>query len=292
MNYQTLLFFFLFATATFAQNAIDLQPGPSDGNDAKIFNLDALANYGNDVDLIASQLDYAGEPGTTRSLIKFDLSGLPKGATVTDARLSLYYNHESPSPGQLGANAAVLRKLIVPWEEATVMWAQQPVYTNDNEVFIPASGNTEQDYPDINVTALVKDMVDHPNTSHGFIFMLQDETGVGKSMKFYSSDASVADKRPRLVVTYSTGVATHDPLYSPLRVYPNPFANFLKIETEPGIYEVIMTNPDGKIILTQTIETSGKVLTIKDLDRFISGVYFIRLSGNQNVIFTRAVKMQ
>src|SRR5687768_4901529 len=125
---KTVALLFLIASFTLAhsQTSLVLQPDAATGKDARIFNLDALANYGNDPDFIASQWNYLGEPGTMRSLIQFDLSQLPKGVNVVDARLSLYYNNESETPGQIGNNAAYIRRLIEPWEENTVAWNQQP----------------------------------------------------------------------------------------------------------------------------------------------------------------------
>src|SRR5688572_21369414 len=88
---KTVTLLFLIATVTLAhgQTSLVLQPDAAAGKDALIFNLDALANYGNNPDFIASQWSFSGEPGTMRSLIQFDLSSLPKGVDIVDARLSL-----------------------------------------------------------------------------------------------------------------------------------------------------------------------------------------------------------
>lgn len=283
-------FFFICSLPLFSQTAIDLQPGPAEGQDARIFNLDALANYGSDVDLIASQLDYSGEPGTTRSVIKFNLPFLPKEAHVVDARLSLYYNHESQTPGQLGDNAAYLRRLIVPWDESTVVWAQQPVYTNENEVLIPASSFPDQDYIDINVTELVKDMFEFPSTSHGFMFMLQNETGVGKAMKFYSSDATVAEKRPRLVIVYSTTSATNEDKAIPVVISPNPFQNSVALQGIEGKYELSLTDMNGQVMYNETGDNSQSLLEIQQLEKLAPGFYYITVINNDKVLTGKAIK--
>src|SRR5687768_5521664 len=276
-------------TTLFSQSALDLQPGPAEGQDARIFNLDALANYGSDVDLIASQLDYGGEPGATRSVIKFNLSSIPEGSSVVDARLSLWYNHESGTPGQLGDNAAVLRRLVVPWDESTVVWAQQPVYSLENEVFLPASGNSTQDYLDINVTELVNDMVEFSGTSHGFMFMLQDEQFTGKSMKFYSSDAAIPEKRPRLVVSFSP-LATNDQHVIPINVFPNPFQNYLSIDGLSGVFDVTITDQQGREMHREKIEALNDYLFIDSLEDFPVGLYFVRISTDERIYVSKAFK--
>ena len=282
----------LISTAMMSQSSIVLQPDAAAGKDARIFNMNALANFGSDPDFIATQLDYSGEPGTERSIIEFDLPFLPKEAVVTDARLSLFYNTESSTPGQLGDNAAVIRRLVEPWDENTVAWAQQPQYTNENEVFIPASSTPDQDYIDIDVTELVRDMYEFPNNSHGFILMLQNEEGVGKAMKFYSSDGPNPDERPRLVITYSTGVATHDIRVSPLTVSPNPFTNSLVLEGFSGSYVVSISDINGKVLLNQNIESVGDILAMNNLHSLAEGVYLIRAEGNDKVDVGKAIKSE
>ena len=288
MKNLTFFLLLLFTSSLFSQSAIILQPGPAEGKDAKIFNLDALANYGNDVNLVASQLDYSGEPGTTRSIIQFNLNSLPKGSTVVDARLSLY--GDSQTPGHMGNNAAFLRRLIVPWEESTVAWNQQPAYTTENEVLLPASANPAEDYPDINVTELVKDMTEFPSSSHGFILMLQDETGVGKSMEFYSSDGPIEDKRPRLVVTYSTGVATNDIQTTSIKISPNPFENSLTVNGVSGSYDITVHDQNGTIVAEQKTESIGNTVYVEQLGDLIPGMYYIRLAGNEKTYLAKALK--
>jgi hypothetical protein len=272
-----------------SQSTLILQPDAAAGKDASIFNLNALANFGDDVNFIASQWDYSGEPGTTRSLIEFDLSSLPKGAFVNDARLSLYYNGESQTPGQVGDNAAYLRRLIEPWEENTVAWNMQPFYTTDNEVLIPASSFPDQDYMDIDVTALVRDMATFPNTSHGFIFMLQSEVGVGNSMKFYSSDASAEFERPMLTVTYST-TSTFDPGAIEVKSEPNPFSDFFLFRNIGSSYDLAMTDCQGQTIFSKTGEVTDNTIYVDQLDNIPPGIYFVTVKSENNIYFSRIIK--
>ena len=272
-----------------SQSTLILQPDAAAGKDASIFNLDALANNGGDVDFIASQWDYSGEPGTTRSLIEFDLSSLPKGAFVNDARLSLYYNSESQAPGQVGDNAAYLRRIIEPWEESTVAWNMQPFYTTDNEVSIPASSFADQDYINIDVTALVRDMATFPNTSHGFMLMLQSEVGIGKSIKFYSSDASAEFERPMLTVTYSA-TSTSNPDAIEVKTVPNPFSDFFTVRNIESTYELSMINCTGHTIFSKTGEPSENIINIDQLGRIPQGIYFVRVKSQNQVYFSRVIK--
>ncbi|HJW30343.1 MAG TPA: DNRLRE domain-containing protein, partial [Saprospiraceae bacterium] len=198
------LFICLFSSLlVWSQTTIVLQPGPADGKDAKIFNIGANINYGDDPDFVASTWTYSEEPGTMRSLIQFDISEIPFNAGIVDARLDLYYNYLSSSPGQSGHNAAFLRRIKQEWDEATVDWVSQPQYFTQNQVYIPESTSSNQDYIGINVAPLIRDMITDPAHSYGFMFMSEMEA-VLCSMKFFSSDGAIPEKRPRLTITYIT----------------------------------------------------------------------------------------
>lgn len=287
MKTQSLLFILLSASIAYSQNSIILQPDAAAGKDASIFNRDALANYGNDVDLIATQWDFSGEPGTVRSLLQFDLSSIPKGAEVTDARLSLYYNDQSATHGQAGNNAAYLRRLIQPWEENTVAWNMQPWYTTDNEVLLPASTTPDQDYENIDVTQLVRDMLMYPNTSFGFMLMLQMEEGMN-SIKFYSSDGPSAFERPKLQVTWGT-VGSDDVQYKELAARPNPFDDSIILENLTGDVLVIISDVNGKPVYEQN-KSGGTEIRIDELHSLPGGIYFITAKGESGTYFNKIVK--
>lgn len=287
MKILFLLFALLSGPVLRSQNSVVLQPDAASGKDASIFNRDALANYGNDVDLIATQWDFSGEPGTVRSLIQFDLSSIPKGAEITDARLSLYYNDQSTTPGQAGNNAAYLRRLIQPWEENTVAWNMQPWYTNENEVLIPASTTTNQDYENIDVTQLVRDMLMYSNTSFGFMLMLQMEEGMN-SIKFYSSDGPSEFERPKLQITWGT-VGSKDIQYKELTTRPNPFVDAIILENLTGDFLVTISDVNGKAVYSEN-KSAGTEIRIDDLHSLPGGIYFINAKGESGSYLSRAMK--
>lgn len=282
------LFFLLYSSVVFTQTTIVLQPDAATGKDAKIFSLDGLANYGTAVDLEASLWDYAGEEGTTRSLIQFDLSSIPAGEGIIDARLSLYYNSESSAPGQEGNNAAFLRRIVEPWSENTVAWVQQPGYTTENEVFIPASVTETQDYEGIDVTHLVRDMIEFPNNSHGFMFMHHTETNIA-SMKFYSSDAPQINEHPRLEITYGT-VGNKEIYFKEAIIQPNPFTNSFIIRNLTGEYSVSVMNISGKEVYAGKAVNVGNDLEVDQLDYLPVGMYFVKIFGTSGNFFGKISK--
>lgn len=188
-----------------------LQPG-AEGKDACISTGSwADINRGNDKEFDILTWTRSGTIGYYRSVIDFDFSSIASGSIIKKASLSLFHNptatmsdglHSSASAHLSGKdNGAYLRRIISTWEENTITWATQPTITTINEVLLPASTSGTQDYLDIDVTALVQDIIDNRNTSFGFMIMLQKEE-VYRSLIFASSDHPDATKHPKLVVEY------------------------------------------------------------------------------------------
>jgi PKD repeat protein len=100
-----------------------------------------------------------------------------------------------------GPNTCWLSRIIEGWDEHTVTWDNQPAITALNRVTIPQSTSPHEDYEDIDITQLVQDIVDNPETSHGFELSLVTEEYY-RCMVFTSSDYFDPARRPKLVITY------------------------------------------------------------------------------------------
>ncbi len=64
-----------------------------------------------------------------------------------------------------------------------------------NQVELPASTSQFQDYTNIDITALVQEMINEPSTNYGFMIKLNNENYY-RSMLFATSDYSNAAKHP------------------------------------------------------------------------------------------------
>lgn len=153
--------------------------------------------------------------GQIRSLLKFPgLNVIPQNATIISAKLSLYGvsssgtftvgNSYYPGSGYnpFGTNELWIKRVTGNWAESSVTWNTQPSVTETNRVAIPTS--TSQwgyNVTDIDVTEMVKSMVNTSNANYGFCFMLQNETHY-RSMTFGSPNNTTAAKRPKLIIEY------------------------------------------------------------------------------------------
>ncbi len=202
----SLLTVFIVSQSVFSQTTtIVLQPDGSVGKDAAFDNRLPNVNSGSHMEYIASAWTFNGDPVDTRSVIEFDLSVIPEGAIITSALLSLY-SFESSINGThstlSGSNASVLKRITEAWEENTVTWNNQPATTAENQLFLPATTSSDQDFIDLNVTVLVQDMMEDPDNGHGFLIKLLNEAHY-RRMVFGSSDAEDVELRPKLEICYS-----------------------------------------------------------------------------------------
>ncbi len=193
-----------------------LQPGPDDGKDANIYSHQPDRNYGsplsdNPHDAAYSIIidSWTRDAGIYihRSLLSFNLENITDANKISKAYLSLYfdsttYHWDAAGFGNYGQNEAVIQRITESWEEHIVTWNNQPATTNLNQVFLPQSQSQTQDYLNIDVTLLVKDMIAHPNTSDGFMIKLLNEGSIYHSLVFASSDNFNPSKHPKLTIEY------------------------------------------------------------------------------------------
>ncbi len=159
-----------------------------------------------------------------RALIHFDLSQFTPGTTIVSATLDLYaLGPNGILQGHTGANnGAFVKAVTSAWQEMSVTWDTQPTYSNTNPAVLAASTSITQDYTGIDVTDMVRDMVNNPQTNFGFGLMQQNEV-VTNALCFASNDHPNQLIRPVLHVTlcddnfsfiadYDAALGTHDGL--------------------------------------------------------------------------------
>jgi hypothetical protein len=184
-------------------DALILQPDASTGKDVIIRSSDPDLNDGEAVELSVNATTAQELPLIQRALFEFDLSEIPSGSEILMAILSLWYAEGSDSAHSVetGPNTAFLQRVTTAWDEATVTWNNQPGSVITNRVIINSSSEPEEDYPEIDVTLLVQDMIDYRESSYGFLMLLETEEGC-RGLYFASSDHPDPDLRPRLHVRY------------------------------------------------------------------------------------------
>ena len=189
-----------------------LQPGPDDGKDAMISNLEPDKNFG---DHKYFEATFISEPVLTvmrlnRSLIDFRFP--ETFAPIAVKRVVLRLSYETPIPwdstifigtSSSGFIGGVLQQVVEPWEEHDVTWNNQPKTIEVNQVLIPPFIRNVN-FIDVDVTRLFvlpsnTDQAVYPH--YGMLFRLwPEEKWAG--FRFASSDHPNMLLRPRLTVYY------------------------------------------------------------------------------------------
>jgi hypothetical protein len=190
-----------------------LQPGPEEGKDAMISNLEPDKNFGGHKYFEAT---FLSEPVLTvmrlnRSLIEFRLP--QTFAPITIKKVILRLSYEIPLPFDstiINATSVtnfiggVLQQVVEPWEENGVTWNKAPKTIESNQVFIsPFIKNAN--FIDIDVTRMYvqpanTDPAVYPN--YGMLFKLVPENK-WPGFRFASSDHPNAALRPKLTIYYT-----------------------------------------------------------------------------------------
>ena len=190
-----------------------LQPGPDDGKDAMITNLDPDKNFGGYKYFEAT---FLSEPVLTvmrsnRSLIWFDRNALPKSANIRKVTLQLFYDlpvpfdttyltDVAPDPG-IAWYGGVFQQIVEPWEEDKVTWNNQPQTIMANQVFLsPFIRNVN--FIIVDVTSLFVPVQEVAAANYGILFKLWP-TERFPGFRFASGDFPVELMRPRLTIYYT-----------------------------------------------------------------------------------------
>ncbi len=161
-----------------------------------------------------------------RPLLRFDLRRIPAGSTITDARLTLSYNANSATPGQIEA-----RRVTRDWAEGTaaypgscngsgVDWREARAgvpwttaggdYTSTVEGSVPAKTRSAAGTDTYVLTNLVQNWVSGTYPNLGLLLRLTNESIPTSGSKYFDylsddvdSDLTSASRRPKLVVKYT-----------------------------------------------------------------------------------------
>ncbi len=206
-----ILCFICLSTTSLSQEQVTviLKPGPAEGKDVELNDWYPDVPMPDHDNICAVAWTDTGIPFIARSIFKFNLSFLDPGDSVITALLSLWSNPTSGHwQGHKGDNECYLRRIVEEWDENTVTWGSPPQTTIQNEFVLKQSTDPWQDYPDIPVTQLVRDMVKDPQNSHGFMLSLVTEE-LYRSMIFASSDHADPDRWPELEIIYLDYLIPH-----------------------------------------------------------------------------------
>jgi hypothetical protein len=280
---------------------VTVRPDSLKGKDALVLSSSPGTNMEPQQELSCNAWTCQGSPCIKRALIEFDMSMIPANATFISASMNLYAN---PNPSMPSANygtnnSFVIRRITSPWFEDSVTWNNQPSTTTQNELIIPQSVSPNQNYIDIDVTNLVYDMLNNPQSSYGFMLKLVNEIPYnGRS--FASSDYSDSTFWPSITYCYiiPTGVQEKGNSKNDFQVYPSLFQNQITVEYTgaQSSARIEIIDLSGQVKLSMPVKLTAGVKTRLVLDESslhqlrANGMYILRLTDGERSFAKRIVR--
>lgn len=263
------------------------------GQDAAVTSFAPSTPYPNHEEFGGIAWTCNGDPCWQHGLMAFDLSMIPVTATVDSAYLDLHANPAAQvTPPMQGANSSELRRITTAWNDATVTWNTEPLYTSQNEIALPASISGSQDYLHWNVLPLVRDMVANPSSSFGFEIEL-DNPVYYTSMIFASSDHPNTLLHPSLKVCWRL-VSSVEDLSGSVRgldLYPNPVSSEVNVNVRliaPSFIRLEIGDMLGRKVFESDqglLAPGDHHILIPIGESFISnGMYWMRVHSADRVI--------
>lgn len=176
-------------------------------------------NYGTN-DRLTVGKNYKDFPPNGRvfqTLVKFDLSQIPKNSTINSATLRLYQVGEDQCQEacawEKSSFSIYLYLTDENWSENSVTWSNQPSYSF-YEMPLTGTIGKESGYKNWDVEIFVKKWVSQTSLNYGFLLRAPglDITGPDCAAEFYSRESSLS--KPQLAVDYTP------PLSIPPKIQP------------------------------------------------------------------------
>jgi len=156
-----------------------------------------------------------------RSLLQFDLSGVPDGVTVLAATMKVYfvYAHKASGSNEVGVDRVIgAHQVLVPWDEGSANktnalaghpWSS-PLCGVDGSDAVTEPEDSQlfqwqvtKVWHDFDLTDLTASWLEDPSGNHGVLLMAQNEDTPGRDMRIRSSNASEVEEHAVLEVVYS-----------------------------------------------------------------------------------------
>jgi len=154
-------------------------------------------NFGTATTLSVRSTTTGNPENNYRTLVRFNLSSLPSGATILSATLRLRMN-QAPS----ASRSYDAYRVTASWSETTITWNNQPAVAA-GATSTTDTGTTSDVWLEWNVTSDVQAFISGSQGNFGWRIKDQIESASGDFQStFGSREATDTEHDPRLVIVY------------------------------------------------------------------------------------------
>jgi uncharacterized repeat protein (TIGR01451 family) len=241
----------LMSVPALAQTTVVLQGDPLAGQDTHLAQASSVQNFGTATLLLSNSQTNA----ESRLILRFDLSGIPAGATIQSAVMELYYASTRVSSSE----ALRVHRLTRSWTELGATWRTYDGTNNwvtqggDYDPAVVASANldgTVNVWKQWSITSLVQSWANGTFTNYGVLLESPAATG-NNERRFNSSESTPTTLRPKLTITY---------VASDLSTTTKSVNNASPVTGETLTYTLVVKNsgnsPATSVAVTDTVDTT------------------------------------
>jgi len=171
-------------------------------------------NYGTQTRIIARSCDTGtGSLGQMRGFLKFDISSIPAGATIMEAKLRLHCYYITEYIKNV-SDVQIRQVTDDSWVETSINWTNQPAYGSvcsniillDNDSW--AGNHPVDNWYENDVTSFVKNQFDNGDTTISLMIRCMQEyyDNLYYRGSYYNSKEAALENRPTLIVTYEQSI--------------------------------------------------------------------------------------
>ncbi|MEU1880058.1 DNRLRE domain-containing protein [Streptosporangium sp. NPDC020072] len=187
------------------------------GMDAYVSSAAKTTNYDGSWKLPVGRISSSG---VSRALLYFNLSDLPVGAQISDARLQTYFDQ---ALGETGPVTVEAREITAAWTSFDVTWNTQPTFANAVSASVTRQPGELNRWHSFEVTGVVNRwLADIETPANGFVLKAADESAAAKiagpvyeaGEDVYGGDGMTGETTtmPRLLVTYGAPSVVLNPV--------------------------------------------------------------------------------
>ncbi len=159
-------------------------------------------NYGSDKEMWAGYDTWLSPDGkNVRSLVRFDLSAIPSGTPISQARLYLYLSSSYDPPG--ASRIIAVYRVTSWWTEGSVTWNTMPGWSSIYYGFLSIPHGAYR-WHSVDVTNLVREWVSRQYPNYGLWIFGNESSSDPNYRGFYTRESSTGLK-PWLYITYGGG---------------------------------------------------------------------------------------
>lgn len=258
----------VFITALNAQ--LIFQPS----KDASVYQYQPNNNYGT-IGTLSLSSNLFNYNDIQRSLLQFDLTALPPGTTIIQARLNLSMFN------QAGIDFDVeIHPILQLWTETAVTWNNQPACDTHAVASLPYQG---YGWWHFDITPLTQLWVNNPSLNQGVILKFAIEQypdSLGRAAYFYSRDTTL--EQPNLEVVLMGIEQRNADRLTPGLIIPNPVRERATLTVkilDPDQYAIVLYDRTGKRVkeIHRGFLEIGSHSLLVDCRGLAAGVYLLIL---------------